>query len=76
MRNFIVCSVHLNIVRMIESRRLRWAGHVVARIEEGRRSFKILTSIPTGKRPLGRARHRRKDNVRTIFKEIAINTRN
>ena len=38
---------------MIKSERLRWAGHV-ARIEEGRSAFKILRSIPTGKRPLGR----------------------
>ena len=44
-----------NIVRAIKSRRLRWAGHV-ARMEEGRSSFKILTGKPTGKRPLGRPR--------------------
>ena len=35
-----------NIVRMIKSRRLRWAGHV-ARMEEGRNAFKFLTSKPT-----------------------------
>jgi len=40
-----------NIVRVIKSRRLRWAGHV-ARIEESRSAFKILTGTPTGKRPL------------------------
>ena len=40
------------IVRVIKSRRLRWAGHV-ARMEEGRSDFKILTGKPTGKRPLG-----------------------
>ena len=39
-----------NIVRVIKSRRLRWAGHV-ARMEEGRSVFKILTGKPTGKRP-------------------------
>ena len=33
-----------NIVRMIKSRRLRWAGHV-SRMEEGRNAFKILTTI-------------------------------
>ena len=38
-----------HIVKVIKSRRLRWAGHV-ARMEEGRRSFKILTGKPTGKR--------------------------
>ena len=46
-----------NIVRLIKSRRLRWAGHV-ARMEEGRSAYKILTGKPTGKRPLGRPRHR------------------
>ena len=40
-----------NIVRVIKSRRLRWAGNV-ARIEEGRRDFDILTGTPAGKRPL------------------------
>ena len=37
---------------MIKSGRLRWAGHV-ARMEEGRSGFKILTGKPTGKRPWG-----------------------
>ena len=37
-----------NIVRVIKSRRLRWAGHV-ARMEEGRSAFKILTGTPTSK---------------------------
>ena len=41
-----------NIIRVIKSRRLRWAGHV-ARMEEGRSAFKILTGKATGKRPLG-----------------------
>ena len=41
----------------IKSRRLRWAGHV-ARGEEGRSSFKILTVTSTGKGPLGRPRRR------------------
>ena len=39
-----------NIVRVIK--RLRWVGHV-ARMEEDRRAFKILTGKFTGKRPLG-----------------------
>ena len=41
-----------NIVRVIKSRRLRWAGHV-ARMEEGRSAFKIVTGKPTGKRERG-----------------------
>jgi hypothetical protein len=39
------------LIETIKSRRLRWEGHV-ARLEEGRSAFKILTGKPTGKRPL------------------------
>ena len=61
-----------NIVRVIKSRRLRWAEHV-ARMEENRSSFKILTGKPTGKRPLGRPRQ---INIILYLKEIGVNTRN
>jgi hypothetical protein len=64
-----------NIVRVIKSRRLRWAGHL-ARLEEGRSAFKILTGKPTGKRPSGRPRHRWEDNIRMDLEEIGINARN
>ena len=47
---------------MIKSRRLRWADHV-ARMEEGRSAFKILTGKPTGKRNFGRFRRRWEDNI-------------
>ena len=46
-----------NIIRMVKSRRSRWAGHV-SRMEKGRSAFKILTGKSTGKRPLGRPRRR------------------
>ena len=48
----------------------------IARMEEGRSAFKILTGKPTGKRPLGRPRRRWEDNIRMGLKEIGINTRN
>ena len=50
---------------MIRSRILGWSGNVV-RMEEGRNVFKMLTGKPTGKRPLGRPRLRRRweDNIR------------
>ena len=64
-----------NVVTVIKSIRLRWAGHV-ARMEESRSAFKILTRKPTGKRPLWRPRRRWEDNIRMDFKEIGINTRN
>ena len=60
---------------MIKSRRLRLAGHI-ARMEEGRSTFKILLGLPIGKRPLGRSRRRWKDKIRMGLKEIGINTRN
>ena len=63
-----------NIVRVIKSRRLRWAGHVT-RMEEGRSVFKILTGKPTGKRPLGRPR-RRWEDIRMDLGEIGINAGN
>ena len=52
-----------NIVRVLKSRRLIWAGHV-ARMEEGRSAFKILAGIPAGKSPLGRPRRRWEDTIR------------
>ena len=54
-------------VRVIKSRRLRWAGHV-ARVEEGRSVFKILTGKPTGNRALGRPWRRGEDNIRMDLK--------
>ena len=56
------------IVRVTKSRRLRWAGHV-ARIEEGRSAFKILTGNPTRKRPLWRPRSSWEDNIRMDLEE-------
>ena len=50
---------------------MRWAGHV-ARMEEGKSSFKILT----GKRPLGRPRRRWEDNIRMDLEEMCINAGN
>ena len=64
-----------NIVRVIKSSRLRWAGHLT-RMEEGRSAFKILTGKPTGKRPLGRPRRRWEDNIRMDIGEIGISAGN
>ena len=60
---------------MIKSRTLRWAGHL-ARMEEGRSAFKILTGTFTEKRPLGRPRRRWEDNVRMELEEIGNNAGN
>ena len=52
-----------NIVRVVKSRRIRWAGHV-ARMGEGRGVHRVLVGKPEGKRPLGRSRPRWEDNIK------------
>jgi hypothetical protein len=46
-----------SIIRMIKSRRMRWAGHV-AQMADKRNAYRILVGKPEGKRPLGRQRCR------------------
>jgi hypothetical protein len=52
-----------NIIRVIKSRRMRWAGHI-ARMGEGRSLYRILVGRPEGRRPLGRPMPRWKDNIK------------
>ena len=58
-----------NIVRVIKSRRMRWAGHV-ARMGEERAVCKVVVGKPEGRRPLGRPRCRWADNVRMDLQEV------
>jgi hypothetical protein len=58
-----------NIVRVIKSRRLRWAGHV-ALLGEGRVVYRVLVGKPEGKRPLERPRRRWEDNVGMDLQEV------
>jgi hypothetical protein len=55
------------IVRVIKSRRMRWAGHV-ARMGEGRGVYRVVLGKPEGKRPLERPRRRWGVILRWIFK--------
>jgi hypothetical protein len=57
----------LNIVKVIKSRRMRWAGHV-ARMGEGTGVCRVLVGKPEGKRPLGRPRRRWEDNIKMDFR--------
>ena len=57
-----------NIVRVIKSRRMRWAGHV-ARMGEERRVYRVLVGKPEG-RQLGRPRLRWVDNIRNDLQEV------
>jgi hypothetical protein len=58
-----------NIVRVIKSRRMRWAGHM-ARMGEERGVYRVLVGKPEGKRPLGRPRRRWVDNIRMDLQEV------
>jgi hypothetical protein len=58
-----------SIIRIIKSRRMRWAGHV-ARIGEKRNAYRLLVGKPEGKRPLGRPRRRCVDNIRMDLGEV------
>jgi hypothetical protein len=57
-----------NIIRMIKSRRMRWAGHV-ARMMETRNAYRILVGKPEGKRPLGRQNRRLVDRIKMDLRE-------
>jgi hypothetical protein len=58
-----------NIIRMIKSRRMTWAGHV-ARMGETRNAYGILVGKPEGKRPLGRQDKTRQDWVDNIKMDL------
>ena len=56
-------------MRVIKSRRMRWAGHV-ARIGEERGVYRVLVGKPEGRRSLWRPRHRWVDNIRMDLQEV------
>jgi hypothetical protein len=58
-----------SIIRMIKSRRMRWATHV-ERMGEKRNVYRILVGMPEGKRPLGRPRRMWVDNIEMALIKI------
>jgi hypothetical protein len=60
-----------NIVRVIKSRRMRWAGHVT-RMEERRSVYRVLVRRPERKRPLGIPRRGWQDNINLDLREVGI----
>ena len=56
-------------MRVIKSRRMRWAGHV-ARMGEERGAYRVLVGKPEGRIPLGRPRHKWVDNIRMGLQEV------
>ena len=65
--NDLYCSP--NIVRVIKSRRMRWAGHV-ARMGVERGLYRVFVGNPEGKRPLRMPRRRWVDNIRMDLQEV------
>jgi hypothetical protein len=57
-----------NIIRVIKSRRMRWAGHV-ARMGEETGAYKFLVGRPEVRRPLGRPRRRWEGNIKMDLQE-------
>jgi hypothetical protein len=64
-----------NIVRVIKSRRMRWAGHV-ARMGDGRGVYRILVGRTESRRPLERPRRRWEDNIKMDLRETGIDGTN
>jgi hypothetical protein len=58
-----------NIVRVVKSRRMRWARHV-ARMGEERGVHRVFVGKPEGKRPLGRPRRRWEDNIKMHLQKV------
>ena len=65
--NDLYCSP--NIVRVIKSRRMRWAGHV-ARIGERKGVYRVLLGKLDGKRPLGRSRRSWENYIKLDLQEV------
>jgi hypothetical protein len=58
-----------SIIRIIKTRRMRWAGHV-AQMGENRNAYRLLVGKPERKRPLGRPRRRWVENIRMDLGEV------
>jgi hypothetical protein len=63
-----------NIIRMIKSRKMRWAGHV-ARMGETRNAYRILVGKPDGESPVGRPRRGWANNIKMDLREIGWDRR-
>jgi hypothetical protein len=68
---FILTLVYTwhNILRVVKSRQMKWAGHV-AHLGEDRSVHRLLVGKPVGKRPLGKPRCRWEDNIKMDLQEV------
>ena len=69
MKSFNDCSFSANIVWVIKSRRMRWAGHV-ASMGDRRDMYRVLVGKPEGKSTFGRPRRRWEDNIKTDLQGV------
>jgi hypothetical protein len=60
-----------NVILVVKSRRMRWAGHV-ARIGERIGVYRVLAVKPEGKRPLGRPRRRWESDIEVYNQEVGF----
>jgi hypothetical protein len=69
----LIIYIHIYILHICSyiyhSRKLRWAGHV-ARMGERRGAYRALVEKPEERRPLGRPRRRREDNIKMDLREV------
>ena len=71
----MICTSHLNIFRVIKSRRMIWAGHV-ALMGKRRGVYRVLVVKPVGKRPLGRPWRRWEYNIKMDLQEVGCGSMN
>jgi hypothetical protein len=64
-----------NVGRVINSRWMRWAGHVAC-MGEGRGVYRVLVEKPEGVRPLGRPRRKWEDNIKMHLRDVGIDRAN
>jgi hypothetical protein len=71
LHNEELCDLYSSpsLFRIIKSRRIRWAGHVV-RMGEKRNVYRLLVGKPEGKRPLERPKRRWVGNIRMDIGEV------
>jgi hypothetical protein len=60
-----------NVITVIKSRRMRWAGQV-ALMEEMRNVYTVLVGNPEGKRLLGKPSRKCEDNIKMVLREIGL----
>jgi hypothetical protein len=67
--SFFKNCIMRSFIRMMKSRRMKWAGHV-ARMGTKRNAYRVSVGKPEGKIPLRRPRHRLVDNIKMNLRDI------